>query len=235
MKYKIKIPKPCNEKWNEMSRTEKGAFCSNCKKEVIDFTNMSNYQLAKFLENTQNLCGKFKNDQLDINISTIENNKYQKAGLLLGVLSSLSIVTPTFAQNKSNETIKSEQYQISKMPISNNNKTTDSTLIHGTVFYEEIGLPGVNVILKGKSYGVQTDFDGNFTLEIAKNELNQHAILVFNNLGFETQEIKITSEIKFLKIKMIEDEILMGEVIVIKNQNIFRKFGNLFRKKENNH
>lgn len=30
MKYEIKIPKPCNEKWNAMTPTEKGAFCSNC-------------------------------------------------------------------------------------------------------------------------------------------------------------------------------------------------------------
>ena len=35
MKYKLKIPNPCDEKWNEMTPTEKGVFCSKCNKEGI--------------------------------------------------------------------------------------------------------------------------------------------------------------------------------------------------------
>jgi len=49
-----------------------------------------------------------------------------------------------------------------------------------------IPLPGTNIIVKKSTNGVQTDFDGVYTIEAKQGE-----ILVFSFLGFETQEITI--------------------------------------------
>jgi len=57
-------------------------------------------------------------------------------------------------------------------------------------------------------------------------------ILIVSYLGFETQEIKLNENTEFIKVKMIEDKVFLGEVVIIKKQNIFRRIGNLFRKKE---
>lgn len=62
----IAIPEPCHEKWNEMLPSEKGAFCSVCSKEVIDFTTLSDEEVKNYLLQRigQQTCGRFKNHQL---------------------------------------------------------------------------------------------------------------------------------------------------------------------------
>ncbi len=60
------------------------------------------------------------------------------------------------------------------------------TPINGNVTDESgVALGGANVVVKGKSIGTSTDFDGNFILENV--ELGE--VLVFSYTGFQTQEI----------------------------------------------
>jgi len=232
MKYEIKIPKPCREKWSEMTATEKGAFCLNCNKEVFNFTEKSNYQLSKILDSNQKLCGKFKPEQLNIDISSLQNNKYSKVGLLFGITTLLTLTTPIFSQNKTTEKIKITQLNVVNKETIFNKRIKDSIEIKGQVFDEIGGLPGVNIVLKGYSDKTETDFDGNFTINIKKTELDKNLILGFYYLGFEMQEIRINLETEFLKVKMVEDIIVMGEVVIIKKQNIFRRIINIFRRKD---
>lgn len=64
---RINIPKPCHEDWNEMTTTDRGAFCQVCTREVVDFTNMSDEEVQNYLLNKagEKTCGKFSNHQLD--------------------------------------------------------------------------------------------------------------------------------------------------------------------------
>ena len=63
----INIPEPCSENWNEMSPTEKGAFCQKCAIDVYDFTNKSGDEIRDIL--TLNIggrvCGRIEPRQLD--------------------------------------------------------------------------------------------------------------------------------------------------------------------------
>ena len=62
--------------------------------------------------------------------------------------------------------------------------------ITGTVVdSESVPLPGVNILVKGTSKGVTTDFDGNFSIE----DVPEDAVLVFGFLGFDTQEVPVNS------------------------------------------
>ncbi len=47
-------------------------------------------------------------------------------------------------------------------------------------------LPGVNVLIKGTTTGVQTDLDGNFRLSVEDG-----ATLVFSYVGFDSQEVEV--------------------------------------------
>jgi TonB-linked SusC/RagA family outer membrane protein len=69
-------------------------------------------------------------------------------------------------------------------------------------------LIGVTVLEKGTSNGTSTDFDGNFTLEVA----NAEAVLVISYVGFISQEIKAASG---LAVQLEEDSDLLDEVVVI--------------------
>jgi hypothetical protein len=62
----INIPKPCHEDWNAMTPTSRGAFCSACAKDVVDFTTMTDDEVQHYLLNKagEKVCGKFYNTQL---------------------------------------------------------------------------------------------------------------------------------------------------------------------------
>jgi hypothetical protein len=65
--YKINIPQPCHEKWEEMTPQGNGSFCGQCSKVVVDFTAMSDDEVQNyFIENAhQKLCGRFKAEQIE--------------------------------------------------------------------------------------------------------------------------------------------------------------------------
>jgi hypothetical protein len=69
-KLQLSIPIPCHENWNAMNPVEKGRFCDSCQKQVVDFSNMSDRQVAEFFKKptTGSVCGRFMTDQLDRDI-----------------------------------------------------------------------------------------------------------------------------------------------------------------------
>lgn len=72
-------------------------------------------------------------------------------------------------------------------------------------------LPGVTVIIKGTSVGTATGIDGNFSLNLVKQDT---ATLLFSFVGMKTKEVKWTGQSE-LNV-MLEDEMSeMDEVVVI--------------------
>lgn len=59
--------------------------------------------------------------------------------------------------------------------------------VSGTVSDDAgLPLPGVNIIIEGTTTGTQSDFDGNYSINVA-----QGRVLVFSYVGFETQQITV--------------------------------------------
>ena len=77
------------------------------------------------------------------------------------------------------------------------------------VVTDESGLPipGVNVLVKGTSNGIQTDFDGKFKIAASQGQT-----LVFSFLGMKTQEVAASST--NLKVKMKDDSVQLEGVVV---------------------
>ncbi|MNQ18206.1 hypothetical protein D3C85_312430 [compost metagenome] len=65
--YKISIPEPCSEDWNNMTPNENGRFCMSCSKTVVDFTSMLPKEIQHYFIQNQDkkICGRFKQLQLD--------------------------------------------------------------------------------------------------------------------------------------------------------------------------
>ncbi|GAA4238555.1 hypothetical protein GCM10022291_29470 [Postechiella marina] len=89
-------------------------------------------------------------------------------------------------------------------------KNIKEGFITGSI-YNENGdpLPGVNIIIKGTTTGVTTDFDGKFTIEAKKG-----AVLQMSYLGYNTHEIKISKNNK-LSIILGEDSASLDEVVIV--------------------
>jgi hypothetical protein len=65
-KLQLTIAEPCHENWDAMTPVEKGKFCGACQKQVVDFSHMSDRQVAEFFKkpSTGSVCGRFMTDQL---------------------------------------------------------------------------------------------------------------------------------------------------------------------------
>jgi len=85
-----------------------------------------------------------------------------------------------------------------------------SQTVNGTVTGDDGPLPGTNVIVKGTSNGVSTDFDGNYTIEGVAAD----AILEFSSLGFTSQEIAVNGQTT-INVTLLADAEALDEVIII--------------------
>ena len=70
-------------------------------------------------------------------------------------------------------------------------------------------LAGVTVIVKGTTTGTNTDFDGNFSLQVDSFP----ATLVFSSLGFETYEERLT-EPRVVNVTMQESKTALDEIVI---------------------
>ncbi len=70
-------------------------------------------------------------------------------------------------------------------------------------------LPGASVIEKGTTNGTQTDFDGNFTLEVD----DSNAILVVSYIGFAVQEVPLNGQ-TVISVALQEDTAQLDEVVI---------------------
>lgn len=79
------------------------------------------------------------------------------------------------------------------------------------VITDETGvpLPGVNILVKDTSIGTQSDFDGNYSIQV-----NLGQTLVFSYLGLQTVERPINASDDVIDIQMQEDTQALEEVIV---------------------
>lgn len=64
-KYRIIMEKPCSKDWNYMTATEKGMFCFQCSKLVVDLAFASDEEILKQMAGNDQFCGRFSQDQLD--------------------------------------------------------------------------------------------------------------------------------------------------------------------------
>ncbi len=80
--------------------------------------------------------------------------------------------------------------------------------VSGTVADESGPLPGVNIIIKGTTSGTDTDFDGNYSIDV-----NQGDVLVFSYVGMVTVEKTVGTE-NTIDVTMTAENVL-DEVVIV--------------------
>ncbi len=210
-KINITIPEPCRENWNAMTLSEKGKFCASCQKNVTDFRGFSDREIIKYYNLNSRVCGRFASHQLNRNlILPKEKNSFWMlaAASILAFLGFGSQAAKAQALAKMEQTDnKAEDVKIEKT------KKNKTEIITGLVTDGKVPIPGVSVGIKGSNRQTTTDLNGNFTIEVKKRD-----VLVFSFIGFNSVEKKISEKTK-INIAMKEQEIMMGEVVIINNSN----------------
>jgi len=88
--------------------------------------------------------------------------------------------------------------------------SAQSIEITGTVSDESGPLPGVNIVEKGTTNGVTTDFDGNYSLSNVASD----ATLMFSYIGFATQEVGVNGR-SSINVTMLADAQALNEVVIV--------------------
>ena len=85
------------------------------------------------------------------------------------------------------------------------------TNVTGTVLDDQnVPLPGANVVVKGTTNGVVTDFDGNFSISVQ----DTRSTLVVSYIGFESKEIDMDGSSSY-SITLEASSTGLDEVVVI--------------------
>ncbi|MEZ5042846.1 MAG: SusC/RagA family TonB-linked outer membrane protein [Saprospiraceae bacterium] len=84
-------------------------------------------------------------------------------------------------------------------------KTITGTVVSAS---DNLPLPGASIAIKGTSTGTITDIDGSYTIDA-----NTGDVLVFSYLGFNSQEITISS-LSTVDIALVENAATLDEVVV---------------------
>ncbi|SIR32349.1 SusC/RagA family TonB-linked outer membrane protein [Maribacter ulvicola] len=105
-------------------------------------------------------------------------------------------------------------------PTSTNHRTmkTVQQTITGTIT-DDAGapLPGVNVLVVGTNRGVQSDFDGNYSITATNGD-----ILRFSYLGLKTSDIEV-GIVNIINVTLQEDINSLEEVVVVGYNSIIKK------------
>lgn len=239
-KINIQIDKPCSEKFNDFAKTDTGGFCKSCKKNVVDFTKMSDEEIFNYFDSEKSkTCGVFLESQLKSYSNTIPSANKQKSNTFTSSIFGLSLVSllsfnDGFSQEKinTNTTVKEENIS-GKKDISSEN-TNETFTVSGVISDSSGSLPGANIHLKNTNIGTSTDIDGKY---IFPKQLKNGDVLIASFIGFKDQEIIVKS--KNTSITMNYDikldnchMVMMGEVATDKvyksKRTLFQKIKSLF-------
>lgn len=195
-KIHLSVPEPCHEDWNKMTPKDQGAFCKSCEKVVIDFSTMSDRELIAYFEKMkgQKTCGKFKNTQLNKNISVVEPAPTYLIKLrqfFIGLFLGLSI--PSFLKAENFSFKKPTSHYLDQAPINT------PKIIKGIVENDKgeklpFAIVGLKQNDKFLGIGANTDIDGNFTFEIPDSIQYENLQISFRAFGFETQVLSLQEE-----------------------------------------
>ncbi len=88
---------------------------------------------------------------------------------------------------------------------------SQQTAITGTVTESETGepIPGASIIIQGTTSGTITDFDGNYTIQAAGDD-----VLVFSFVGLASQEVAVNNRTT-INVQLEQSTELVDEVVVV--------------------
>ncbi|NJN25751.1 MAG: SusC/RagA family TonB-linked outer membrane protein [Cyclobacteriaceae bacterium] len=72
------------------------------------------------------------------------------------------------------------------------------------------GLPGVNVVVQGTSFGTVTDVNGNYSLEVPSTE----SVLVFSSVGYIKEEVVVGNR-SVIDLNLMPDITALEEIVVV--------------------
>lgn len=167
-------------------------------------------QVIEAVESQSEFRFLFDRDDVDLERRVDIDVKAKKIGHILRVMFKGSGVEYNI-ENRQIVLNKSKQTKATEVPSIDDEATRQELQITGTVV-DELGgpLPGASIVEKGTTNGVQTDFDGNFTIEVS----SANAVLTISYVGYAPQEITVGNQTR-INVQLQPDSENLEEVVVV--------------------
>jgi hypothetical protein len=179
-----------------MTPQEKGRFCGNCEKTIIDYSHQPDRVIAQAIKDGNGqICGRFRTDQLQRDIvlepQFYQNTRWKAFGLMLSGLLAAG-------------TLKGQEVPIctETLTLNENHCKTDvnnGIIISGRVIdaHSEKGLIGVSVMLK--EVETTTDLEGYFAIKVFSEQeiskmLNSGFLLKIDYIDYIAERIIVTKK-----------------------------------------
>lgn len=218
----LHIADPCHENWDNMTPSEQGRFCDACRKQVIDFSEMSDRQIVQFFKkpSTGSVCGRFMSEQLDRDM-VIEKKR------LPWIKYFFQFALPAFLMGKEVQA----QYGSCRKPSTA--QTRPVSVKQGMIQYPVMlktklwlqvknaatgePVPYASVVVSGDETKKVASKDGIVTVNIDSKAKN--AIITVSSIGYKaktiTQELSTYITGKVLDVELEIDPIKMEELVVV--------------------
>lgn len=192
----VTIAEPCHQNWESMDKSEKGKFCGSCQKQVIDFTNMSDSQLAAFFKKPGNgsVCGRFYNDQLDRQIDIPRKRIPWVKYFFQFALPAFLISAKASAQGKVKQPVKTtispnDHRILGKVAMHKPNHASlgQFDVTGQVVDADGVPVPFASIVIKGTRWSTMADSAGNFI--ISNVVFDKQLTVVGSSAGFSATEL----------------------------------------------
>jgi hypothetical protein len=237
-KIQLSIPEPCHENWNDMTPVDKGRFCGSCQKQVVDFSNMSDREVAQFFKKPSigSVCGRFMQDQLNRDL-TIPKKRIPWVKYFFQVALPAFLFSAKAKAQGSVVKVSVEKLVKSKTPDCGLDTLKDKVpsherlvetgfivmatpvpkIIRGKVVDDQNNpLSSASIFIKGTSIGTVTDSAGFFSLKV--RDTNKDITILASYVGFASMERRIRKEDTFNEnsiMLMPLNLALSGEVVIV--------------------
>ncbi|WP_127139986.1 SusC/RagA family TonB-linked outer membrane protein [Flagellimonas marinaquae] len=139
-------------------------------------------------------------------------DKYPKVKVKKGFITANELLEQSFSSGNLEVTVGVNNTIIVKEGTIKANKPISNIQYRITgLVTDETGTPlaGASVIEKGTTNGTQTDFDGNFSLDVT----DENSILLISYIGFGTKEVSVRNQLD-LTIQLVAEASTLDEVVI---------------------
>lgn len=126
---------------------------------------------------------------------SLKSRPLKKTSLCLCLALTAGIAFPSFLSAKAKSEVTISQQKTIKV----SGQVVDAT---------GLGLPGVNISVKGTTNGTISDIDGNYTLTVPAD-----AVLQFSFMGYQTESVNVNGKTR-INLEMKENTEVLNEVVV---------------------
>ncbi|MBC7864582.1 MAG: carboxypeptidase-like regulatory domain-containing protein [Bacteroidia bacterium] len=222
--FSLKINKPCTESWDEMTLNGIGKHCASCNKVVIDFSRLSESEIADQIKNAVGkICGRFRKEQLQVVYAVNSRRRapwYNQFFVKMALTGILTLkLADAGAQTTSTPIEKTTKDNSGKKKNKIKETTSDKKkTISGKVIDKDSreAIQYATITIANTKISTVTDAEGKFTIEVPSDFKGKNVTIQISGASYTsaTKSFAVSTlpRKEFLALLSYQEQMLMGDI-----------------------